>query len=328
MAWIKLQQELAKHPKTKRLARTLGISKAETIGHLFLFWGWALDYADNGDISKFDAQDIADAAEWEGDPEAFLTAMTDCGPGDTAGFIERRDGGIFVHDWEEYMGRLLERRKQEALRLQEYRAKKKEAEQVRTDSVHSTNAACTEGVLGKSRVEKSRVENTTPPTPPSQGGGPVAGETPQPSEEKKPESTAQFEAFWAVYPRRVEKKPALKAWKAAVKGGAKPEDVTKAAETYGKITAYQHTPPDKIKHPATFLHEDRWKDWLPPDGAAYLEARNAAQRAQQVQQTQRRKEEPPAPATWEEAVARLKQKIGVQREEGQGYAETRLAAVS
>ncbi|MBR1672449.1 MAG: hypothetical protein IJ702_05940, partial [Fretibacterium sp.] len=112
MAWIEAHQGLAQHPKTKRLARMLGISIAEAVGHLFLFWWWALDYADDGDLSKYDAFDIADAAQWGGDPEVFLRAMIDCGPGESAGFIEERDGCCFVLDWVFFMGRLLVKREQ------------------------------------------------------------------------------------------------------------------------------------------------------------------------------------------------------------------------
>ena len=110
MAWIEVHQELIQHPKVKRLARMLDISKFEAAGRLFAFWCWALDYADNGNLSRFDASDIADAMEWEGDPQRLVEAMIDCGPGDSSGFIERRDGTLFVHDWNDYMGRLLSMR--------------------------------------------------------------------------------------------------------------------------------------------------------------------------------------------------------------------------
>ena len=56
--------------------------------------------------------------------------------------------------------------------------------------------------------------------------------------------------------------------------------MNKAAETYGKVAAWKGTPADKLKLPSTFLHEDRWRDWLPPDGASYLEAVKLAQSQQ------------------------------------------------
>ena len=49
--WIKSYQDLGRHPKTSRLARTLGISRPAAIGHWHLLWWWALDYAKDGDLA-------------------------------------------------------------------------------------------------------------------------------------------------------------------------------------------------------------------------------------------------------------------------------------
>ena len=61
MAWIESHQELARHPKTRKLARRLGVNLPTAIGHLHMFWWWAMDYSKSGDITSFDAIDIADA---------------------------------------------------------------------------------------------------------------------------------------------------------------------------------------------------------------------------------------------------------------------------
>ena len=124
MAWIEAHQGLSNHPKAKRLSRMLNIEMSQAIGHLFLFWWWALDYAENGDLSKYDAYDIADAAGWKKDPEEFLRAMIECGPGGTYGFIEEDiDGKMRVHDWTNYSGRLVAKREQNRLRQAKARGK-------------------------------------------------------------------------------------------------------------------------------------------------------------------------------------------------------------
>ena len=125
MAWLEAHQELPRHPKTKRFARMLKISIPQAVGHLFLLWWWALDYAENGDLSKYDAYDLADAVQWDGDPEEFLSAMIECGPGETCGFIEKdEDGNIFIHDWDKYSGRLVEKREKNRIRKAEERKNK------------------------------------------------------------------------------------------------------------------------------------------------------------------------------------------------------------
>ncbi|MBQ7263443.1 MAG: hypothetical protein IJR14_06950 [Synergistaceae bacterium] len=96
-----------------------------------------------------------------------------------------------------------------------------------------------------------------------------------------------FRAFWAAYPRKVQKGPALKAWLALSRQGVPFEDIAEAAREYAKASQAKGTPPDRIQHPATFLHEDRWRDWLPPDGASYLEALRLAERGRASPPTSR-----------------------------------------
>ena len=102
MAWLPSHQELRDHPKLRKAARRADVPIPAMIGHLHLLWWWALDHAPDGDLSRFDAEDIADAAMWEGDPDAFVDALRSCGPGGTTGFIDA-DGAL--HDWQEYGGK-------------------------------------------------------------------------------------------------------------------------------------------------------------------------------------------------------------------------------
>lgn len=109
--WIESHQSLAGHPKLKRLARKLGISKHEAIGILHLLWWWALDYAPTGCIiPPFDAEDIADAVEWAGDAGELIEAL------EYAGFVDDADDVLVIHDWHDYAGRLLEKREKDRLR--------------------------------------------------------------------------------------------------------------------------------------------------------------------------------------------------------------------
>lgn len=131
MAWIELHQQLPAHPKTKRLARALKLSVPEDIplvvGHLCMFWLWCVDYAIDGSLTKMQPQDIADAAGFRGEPDDFLEAMVE------AEFIDRdEDAELYVHDWDDYIGKLLLFRQKERTRNRDkqarYRERKKQAE--------------------------------------------------------------------------------------------------------------------------------------------------------------------------------------------------------
>lgn len=158
MAWIEAHQELPRHPKTKRFARMLKISIPQAVGHLFMFWWWALDYAENGDLSRYDADDLADAAQWDGDPEEFLKAMIECGPGGSYGFIEKNESGMFVHDWEMYSGRLVEKR--EKNRQRQAKGRKNNAEEKKSKHVARESRVTSKSVARESQGYTTQ-QNTT-----------------------------------------------------------------------------------------------------------------------------------------------------------------------
>lgn len=70
------------------------------------------------------------------------------------------------------------------------------------------------------------------------------------------EPVSAFERFWSVYPRKVGKKAALKAWEKAIRD-ADPETIIFAAERYAA------TPNREARftaHPTTWLNQGRWDD--------------------------------------------------------------------
>src|SRR5690625_5108457 len=90
----------------------LGVSIPTIMGHLHLLWHWCLEYADDGNLSPYDAHDIADAVMWEGEPDDLISALLNCGPGDKAGFLEQGQDGWIVHDWMDYAGKLVAKREE------------------------------------------------------------------------------------------------------------------------------------------------------------------------------------------------------------------------
>lgn len=121
MAWIESHQGTDRHPKTRKLCRKLGIPTPAAVGHLHMFWWWAMDFAQDGDISKYGPDDIADAVEWPGDSEQLFDALID------VGFIDKTETGHEIHDWYAYAGRLIETRKKDAERKRKSRDERKAA---------------------------------------------------------------------------------------------------------------------------------------------------------------------------------------------------------
>ena len=95
MAWIKSHQSLARHRKTLRAARLLGLHRQRMIGLLHELWWWALDNVPaDGSLDSVSADDLADVVEWEKDPVTLETALVE------AGFIDAEPRQF--HDWPEY----------------------------------------------------------------------------------------------------------------------------------------------------------------------------------------------------------------------------------
>lgn len=115
MLWLESHADLGGHPKTKRLSKLLGTSVPATVGHLTLLWHWALKYATDGELSKFDDDEIADAAMWEGDPYSFVSALLE------TGWIDESADGLVLHEWEQYGGKSLEAREKNKERQHRFR---------------------------------------------------------------------------------------------------------------------------------------------------------------------------------------------------------------
>ena len=144
MAWIESHQSLGAHPKTKKLARLLNVPLPQVVGHLHMLWWWAFDYAQDGDLSRYAAEDIADAVLWEGSASLLMASLLD------AGFLDQPNGKPCIHDWDEYGGKLLAKRRADAQRKEN--ARNSEPVQ-RTSNGHPTD------ILRTAQVEERRGED-------------------------------------------------------------------------------------------------------------------------------------------------------------------------
>ena len=78
---------------------------------------------------------------------------------------------------------------------------------------------------------------------------------------------AGFDDFWDVYPKRVARGAAEKAWPKAVKAAGDAEAIIAGAEAYAENMEAHRTAREFIAHPATWLNAKRWLDDLVPPSA-------------------------------------------------------------
>ena len=115
--WIRFDTTLTRHPKVIRLATQLGVPRHQAIGILCELWSFAINYAEDGDLSQFSDAEISYALEQNGNTVKALVA---------AGFIEEDgNGGRHLHDWYEYQGVLIARRAENAKKQKRYRERKR-----------------------------------------------------------------------------------------------------------------------------------------------------------------------------------------------------------
>lgn len=248
MAWIESNQEVGRHPKTKKLARRLGVSLPAAVGHLHYLWWWALDFAQKGNLSKYDNDDIADAMCWDGDSEQLVNALID------VGYIDCNEHGeLVLHDWYDYAGKLLEKREKDRARKNTPKKSEPIPQEFQGNS-NGTNAE-TDGIREDSSVTvpNSTIHNNKdiPPSPPQ-------GEETSPVQEK------QFSEFWTEYPKKAGKKAARKEWEKISPPAELFSRIIRAVKTAKTSEQWKREKGRYIPEPSTWLKEERWDDEIPP----------------------------------------------------------------
>jgi hypothetical protein len=162
--WNEVHVGLRDHPKTARLRRRLGVGLPAAIGSLVLLWAWAVRYAPDGDLSKFDPDVLADAAGWEDEPGQFVRALI------SAGFV---DEDLTIHDWHAYAGRLMERRAANAERMRKARANGTAFAHAAPDDrdTSGARAAHVQGLPDRTGPDLTGPDRTTTPQPPPHAEG-------------------------------------------------------------------------------------------------------------------------------------------------------------
>ena len=282
MAWIEAHQGLARHPKTRRLARLLNLPLPTVIGHLFLLWWWALDYAQDGNLGKFCADDISDAVDYKGDSSELVEALT------TAGFIDSNDDSLSIHDWSDYAGKFAIRR--DKLRAQTRARVTKHRERVTTadcnadvtrykDDVTDGNAYIHIHVPIQVHKDKDtnsasadaltvdKPEETPNVTKAEHSGESLEVKTASGSGHSRPvdrsttrHNATSFDAFWQAYPRKTAKGAAEAAWRKLKPDEPLVARMLAAVEVAKQSAQWQRDGGQYIPLPSTWLNQRRWED--------------------------------------------------------------------
>jgi hypothetical protein len=73
--------------------------------------------------------------------------------------------------------------------------------------------------------------------------------------------TPEFDEFWNVYPRKIGKMECFKTWEKVIKKGEQSSFIIQCADNYAKDCLNKQTEERFIKHPKTFLNDERYKDF-------------------------------------------------------------------
>lgn len=102
MAWIEFHgSKIKRLPKFKSFRRALQWSPNEALGFLGSFWSEVIELREDGDISKWSHEDIAEAGNTALDPERVWDALV------FNEWIDARGGKVLVHDWLDTAGSFL-----------------------------------------------------------------------------------------------------------------------------------------------------------------------------------------------------------------------------
>jgi hypothetical protein len=95
--WIESHTVLVRHRKLIELAKDLRLAPVHVMGHLHALWHAALEQQEDGDLSSWSDELIAQMSCYPGDAPQFVRLLQ------THGWLD----GKLIHDWPNYAGKYL-----------------------------------------------------------------------------------------------------------------------------------------------------------------------------------------------------------------------------
>ena len=110
-------------------------------------------------------------------------------------------------------------------------------------------------ILQNCEMESTKLSNGTP-----ENVKPIPNITTDKKQIENKDISTEFETLWKLYPRKIGKPKALKAYQKARKNGTSFENVKQGIEMYLKQIETQKTSPEYIKHGSTWFNGECWND--------------------------------------------------------------------
>ena len=245
MAWLQLHQELREHKKMFKCAEILNISRIEMIGTLVCLWLWALDNAEDGSLAGVSNRTIASVCGFpEKKAQKLVEALLQ------SGFLDVKEdtGEYLIHDWNEYAGKLMDRRKNDRERKKNSSGKKKISDGIPSEFQGSSSEnPALEKEYSRVRVNTNSLVRNNTQVSTGDGG------------ESAREDGSLFTSFWNAYPEQgsVDRERAWEAWKALNPDSGMAEDILSCLEAWKKSRRWREDGGEYIPNAANFLDPDK-----------------------------------------------------------------------
>lgn len=274
MPWGRTDDTLHGHRKARQVRRSNPDKRRDVAP--FGLWVMAQSWCSGSGTRGFVPLEVLE--EWDDDAETLAGRLVSSGLWTEA--EQHGESGYQFHDWDDYCSPSAD----ESARLGNHNRW-----HVKRGKMSEDCEYC--GLIDHRPESHPNREDASPPNRPDVSpriapdiGGDIAPESPpvpipdpnptrpdpNPTHthtaHRKAASGASFEAFWRLYPRKVGRGQAVKAWAGAVKKA--PPDVILASlqAQLPSIAMQRRTDGDYRPHPATWLNGERWAD-QPPEAS-------------------------------------------------------------
>ncbi|NCE83510.1 Pyocin large subunit-like protein [Pseudomonas sp. Q1] len=224
--WIKMRIDLQTHPKVFRMVSALKADRLRIIGGLHIAWSIFDTHCDDGVLVGYTVDAMDAVVGWPG----FTQAMIDV---EWAGIQD--DGSLVMPRFEEHNGASAKRRAND----NERKRNDRKAKNVR-------NVSASDADKLRTREEKRREDKEQKPY----GDDAV-------------DHAELFAQFWALYPRKVGKEAARKAWDKLKLTNELFDSLIQALGAQCLTTDWTKDNGQFIPHPSTWINGKRWEDEVP-----------------------------------------------------------------